>query len=240
MAATVTSTGMASISTVSALINGGDWDGLTAALSRMTNSEFRRTEALIRTQVLPSLGNGQFWEAYLHLVTFRRQAFLSGILAIRHLARHDELSADNVHARKVAGWLSTEAPGATIKVLRMAIPLLLNYRQTEEMLSVFHDDNTLAVAQVLMAEDSHHALYALFSLLKHHADDHELVRQTCLGLIRRNTDLAFNMASIVCSYFGISDIRSTFSLQVDPYELNYIDKSYDNFIHVLQGKRPRL
>lgn len=231
---------MASISMVSALIMNGDWEGLNSLLNRLTNSEFRKAEAMIRTQVLPSLTNNQFWDAYLHLIIYKRQAFLSGILAIGRLARHDELSLDYDSAHQTAQWLCHNAPDSTIKLLRMAIPLLLNHRQIDEFLSVFHEDNTLAVLQVLMTEDTHHAYYAMFNLLKHHADDHELVKQTCLGLIKKNTDLSFNMASIVRSYFGINDIRSTFSLQIEPFELNYIDKSYDNFIHVLQGKRPRI
>lgn len=231
---------MASISTVSAFIVNGDWEGLKSLLNRLTNSEFRKTEALIRTQILPSLTNSQFWDAYFHLITYKRQAFLSGILAIARLARHDELSLDNDSARQAAQWLRHDAADATIKLLRMAIPLLHSYSQIDEFLSVFHEDNTLAVLQVLMAENTHHAYYAMFELLKRHADDHELVKQTCLGLIKKNTDLSFNMASIVRCYFGINDIRSTFSLQIEPFELNYIDKSYDNFIHVLQGKRPRI
>ena len=52
--------------------------------------------------------------------------------------------------------------------------------------------------------------------------------------------MAFNMASILRGYFGIEQINMNFSLRIEPYELNYIDKSFANFNNFLNGRRPVL
>ncbi len=231
---------MTSISTVASLISRQDWDGLYEAFGKMSNSEFRRIETQIREHVLPTLQNDTFWDAYLHLIMFRKQSFLSGILAISHLIRTKNIQFQCDEARKVACWLKENSPESIIKVLRMAVPLLDTYEMTEELFTTFKTDSLLQGASILVAENSSHAYYVLFNMLKAHADDHESIKQVCLGLIRKNTDLSFNMASILRCYFDIKDIKSTFSLDIQPYELSYIDKSYENFNHVLQGKRPRI
>ena len=58
--------------------------------------------------------------------------------------------------------------------------------------------------------------------------------------MKKNNDMAYNMASILKHYFGIDELKATFSLLIEPYELSYIEQNYDNFNHVLKGKRPRL
>lgn len=229
---------MIASNSIHAMIANGDWDSLRSALTKMSNSEFRKTEGQVRSHILPLLDNDAFWAAYAQLVMFRRQSFISGILAIGHLARSGKLSLDNDDARGVASWLAENSPESVAKVLRMALPLLQSYEQVEAFLSVFKMESAAQCASVLLQEDAVHTYYALFNLLKQHCDDHTLIYQTCLGLIKKNTDLSFNMASIVRIYFDVKEIKSTFSLSVQPYELSYIDKSYDNFVRVLNGKRP--
>jgi hypothetical protein len=58
--------------------------------------------------------------------------------------------------------------------------------------------------------------------------------------MKRNNDMAFNMASIMRTYFGIDDLKSHLSLRIEPYELNLIDRSYETFFDFLNGKRPKV
>lgn len=222
------------------LIINANWTGLNERFNQMTNAEFRRTEQIIRENVLPTLSNAAYWNTYLHLILYRRQAFLSSILAIRHLARTDELSFSTAEAQAFISWIHANSPESVLKLLRMGIPQLSTSQQISSMIHWADSPDSREVAAILTKETSPHAYHALFQFLKHEDYNMPLLRTSCTTLMRKGDDMSFNMASILRSYFDIKDINSTLSLQVKPYELSYIDQSYDKFLHVLKGKRPKL
>ena len=102
----------------------------------------------------------------------------------------------------------------------------------------FHDERECVA--VLIKESTPYAYYVLFNVLRRAADNRQLLVAACQAIMRKNDDMSFNMASLLRSYFDLNEIKSTFSLQIEPYELSYIEQSYDNFMHVLKGKRPRI
>ena len=150
---------------VESYIKNRDWDALSHHLASVSNAEFRRLQTVMREKVMPHLANEMFWETYLHLLMFRRQAFLPCVLAAKGLAKSGSLDFDCQEAREVAA---------------------------------------------------------------------------CQAIMKKSDDMSFNMASLLRSYFDLHEIKSTFSLQIEPYELSYIEQSYENFEHILKGKRPKL
>lgn len=221
-------------------INHKDWEGLYNCFNRMSNSDFRKSEKIIKEQILTTLNNENFWDTYLHLNIYRRQAFLSGIMAITHLVKHNQLALDCQEVQKTAQWFNENHQESNIKLLKMVVPLLVSSEQIETFFQLFKTDSQQALINILLNESSNHAYFTLFKLLKYISDKHDIVRQACIVLIKKNNDKSYNMASILQCYFDIKDIKSTFSLKIQPYELNYIDKSYDNFIKFLNGKKPNL
>lgn len=222
------------------LIDAKDWVGLNNLLARLSNADFRRTESLVRDSVMPYLSNDEFWETYLHLLMYRRQAFLPCICSVKELARTDKLDFGCPQAVKLAQWLSQTSPESVAKVVRMAVPLLVTGKQIHTLFSLFGFTDEKSKVSVLVKETSPHAYYVLFETLKQVPDNHQLLRAACLAIMKKSDDLSFNMASILKSYFGLEGIRSSFSLRVEPYELSSIDRSYDNFLRVLNGKRPQM
>ncbi len=226
--------------TIRTLIESKDWAGLGNLFARQSNADFRRTESLVRDSVMPYLSNDDFWDTYMHLMMFRRQSFLACICSIGELAKTGRLDFSSQKAVELAQWMRLTSPESEAKVVRMALPLLVT---GEQILSLFHlfsfTDEKSKVA-VLVKETSPHAYYALFETLKQVPDDSQLLRAACLAVMRKSDDLSFNMASILKSYFGLDDIRSSFSLRIEPYELSFIDRSYENFLCVLYGKRPQM
>lgn len=225
---------------ITQFISHKDWEGLYNCFNRMTNSDFRRSEKIIREQILPKLDNENFWDTYMHLNMYRPQSFISGILAISNLIKQNKLSLDCKEAQETAQWFNEKHSDSNIKILKMAIPLLTSHEQIEDFFSLFKTNSPQSLISILLNESSDHAYFTLFKHLKYISDNHDIVRQTCIVLIKKNTDKSYNMASILQCYFDIKDIKSTFSLDIQPYELNYIDKSYDNFVKFLNGKKPCL
>lgn len=213
-----------------------DWDAMRQQLSHMSNAEFRRTEGAIRTYML-SLDNAIFWEMWLHLLQHRHQAFLSCILSIRNLAKHDTIDFLCDEARECAAWVKKNIPDNVIKILRMAIPQLQNEQQITDVFRLFDIDEETVWVSILIREDTPLSYYMLFRALQK-ADDPALSRASFITVIKKNNDMAFNMASIIKTYFGLDDVKSSFSLPVQPYELSHITHSFENFYHFLTGKQP--
>ena len=214
-----------------------DWQSLTASLDRLTNAEFRQAERLVRDELMPTLPNDDFWTAYVYLIIYRRQAFLSCIRAVHTLATARSLSFETEAARQVARELDEVN---ALKVIDMALPLLQTEEQISGIFRLFNIDDEQKKVSLLIRIDTPLAYYMLFRTLCHLPDNHALALRCYRFILRRQNDSAFNMCSILRSYFGLTEAQEQLSLRIEPYELSYLDRSYDRFVHVLNGKRPRL
>ncbi len=220
-------------------VNDRNWDGLSQLFQRMSNAEFRRTEKVVRDLVMPRLDNDLFWETYHHLLVFRHQAFLPAITAIKRLAHNGELSFDSPSASALSEYVVNHLTDERMKMVRMAIGLLETEEQISGLFSWLRIDQPGQRASALLSLNTPIAYYLLFQTLRHAEGERELVLRCCQMLIRKSDDLSFNMVAILREYFGLTELKNTLSLRIQPYELSYIDSSYANFEHVLQGKRPR-
>ena len=221
-------------------IEAHDHEKLHSILRRLTNMEFKRTEQSVRESILPALPNDLFWESLLALVKFRRQAFISGIMAVEKLAKKGTLDFECMEAQAFSEHLRTCCPDSIDKLVSMALPKMQTEVQTDELFHCFKVDNPRTRIALLLKSESPLAYYVLFKSLKHIPDQKDIVRKSCIYIMKRNNDMAFNMASILRTYFGIDDLKSQLSLRIEPYELNLIDRSYETFLDFLNGKRPKV
>ncbi len=224
--------------TIRQTLEEGRFDQLRTILGHMSNMEFRRMERVVREDILPSLPNEKFWTALRHLIIYRRQAFLSSIMAVERLAKEKTLDFDNEDARQLYGHLVTTCPEAIDKLQSMALPLLHTEEQIDGLFRCFHTDDPRKRTALLLKAESPLTYYVLFKNLRQIPDHQELVRKCSVYIMKRNNDMAFNMASIMRSYFGISDLRSNLSLHIEPYEHSLLDRSYETFLNFLHGKKP--
>lgn len=221
------------------LVKARDWDGLAQQMGRLSNMEFRRLESVMRKEVLTELENGLFWETLLHIIKFKRSAFLSGVLAARHLAEKGMLDFTDEHVEQLYKHLKATSPESVVKICNMILPALQTETQAEGLFRALHIDNEVTRLSILLKVDSPLAYYLVFNTLKT-VEDKQTARKCCMTIIKRGDDRAFNMASLVKTYFGLDELPARFSLAIEPYELNHIDKDFDTFLHVLNGKRPKL
>lgn len=214
-----------------------DWDALDQLLFRLSHSQRRRVQDSIRLQVLPTLDNEAFWQAYAHLVALRPQAFLSCMLAAERLAAEDSLSFDCEGARLLAAELSHEQAR---KVADMALPLLHTEAQVEGLLarlSIFDEQERLAL---LLGQQTPLGYFLLLRTLQRLPHRRDLALRCCRFILRRADDCALNMASILRTEFGLHEIDTRLPLRLEAYELSRLTTSFDQFKHVLDGKKPKL
>ncbi len=214
-----------------------DFEGLSQWLGRLSNSDFRRMERNVRENIMSSLDNDRFWELFRFFATYRPQAFLPCIANIRHLVDNGTLKFDNDNVKKISEELSDND---ITKMVGMALPHLNDVSQIDELFKAFDFNDPFKCVSALIKQDSSLAYYILFKILKHNSDKRDLCVKTCQFMMKKNNDISFNMASILREYFGLQEVKGQFSLKVEHYELNYIDKSFDTFKYVLEGKRPKI
>lgn len=214
-----------------------DWDALDQMLSRLSHSQKRHVQETIRRQVLPTLDNEAFWQSYAHLVALRPQAFLSCVLAVEQLAAEDTLDFDCDGAKRLAAELSHEQAR---KVADMALPLLHTESQVEGLLArlgIFEEQERLAL---LLGQPTPLGYFLLLRTLQRLPHRRDLALRCCRFILRRADDRALNMASILRTEFGLHEIDNRLPLRLETYELSRLTTSFDQFKHVLDGKKPRL
>lgn len=166
------------------LVERHDWDALRQVFSRMTNMEFRKTEGVMRNDILPGLSNEDFWEALFHLVVYRHQAFITCILAVKHLVADNTLAFNNRWIEELVAFLTQNSPGTLQKLMTMAIPIMETETQINEMFNAFGFENERDRIAALINVATPLAYYVLFKILKHLADNRELVRKCCIFILK--------------------------------------------------------
>lgn len=214
-----------------------DWNGMDRTLHSLSNMEFRRMEQVVRVAVLPTLDNDLFWEALFHLILYKRAAFISGVTSCGHLIKDGSLSFNNDSVKALYEHLKKTNAESLTKIANMMLPLLDDEKRINELFEAFHIDNDITRLSILLKVDTPLSYYIIFKTLKM-VDDRLVASKCCRSIMKRNTDMAFNVVSLIKSYWSLDDLPARFSLNIPDYELSHIDKSYENFLHTINGKRP--
>lgn len=221
------------------LIGTRDWEGLTQMLGNLSNMELRRMERVMREEVLTGLENDLFWETLLHLIIFKRAAFISGVTALTHLAKDGTLDFEAKSVDRLCEHLKATNQESLVKMCNMMVPELRTEVQVMGMFEAFHVENEVTRLAVLLKAEHDLSYYLIFKTLKL-IEDKLVARKCCVALMKRQDDRAFNAVCLIKAYFGLDDLPARFSLTIEQYELSHIDRDYNTFIHVLNGKRPRI
>ena len=221
------------------MIGTRDWEGMTQMLGSLSNMELRRMEHVMREEVLTGLENDSFWETLLHLIIFKRAAFISGVTAVTHLVKEGTLDFEVEGVRRLYEHLRATNSESLLKICNMMMPELRTEAQVMGMFGAFHVENEVTRISVLLKSEHDLSYYLIFKTLKL-IEDRLIARKCCVALMKRQDDRAFNAVCLIKAYFGLDDLPARFSLTIEQYELSHIDRDYNTFIHVLNGKRPRI
>ncbi len=213
------------------------WEELYRILDSLTHSEFRRAEVALRNDILPNLSQEAFWQTYAQLLAYRPQSFITCILALPAIMKREPLNLDTVQARAVTSMVS---PLHARKIISMLLPSLTTPEQIAQFFLHFRFNDEREQVRTLIQTDTPAARFMLFKTLKHIPEKRNLALNCCRHFIRKGNDQALNMASILKAYFGLHEITVVLPLNIQPYELSYLDTNYDTFCYALQGKQPKI
>ena len=220
---------------LSALFDSRDWDALQTYLGGLSNAHFRTAGYLIGERMMLSQTADDFWEVMRRLILWQPKAFTvtTGKAALLRLQRRT-VSLEDAGFQLLVHALST--PERMIdrqKLLMLWLPAISEPQIMEQLFLQFGINDRRRVDFLLRTEGLP-AAFVLLRVLCYEDHDRDFLTSICRQVMRRGDSLSFNLASLLRTYFDLPEVRGTFSLALQPYELSRLDTDFDVFCRVIK------
>ncbi len=202
------------------------WDQITPYLEGLTNSRFYTASYMLGDSLLPKMEADDFWTVVTLLYNYSPKAFLS--LCMRVAGKRQE---DLEHPKAEALWKRiAETPVEVQKTLFSLLPMIKdNVPLVEHLLNVMNCVDPHDRIAFLLQFNTPATAYLLLLAVRRIEEDRTLVLRTTYYLIKKGDALSYNMASLFKVFFGLDEVRGTFSLRLEPYELARLENDYEAF-----------
>lgn len=217
-------------------------DQLLAYLAEMSNAQFRNASRVLGERLLPSVDNDVFWPLFRALFLSDRKAYLGTLLkalALRLSPRGAEVSTSILEESGI--WTSefvsvchdlTDTDRK--KVLLYLLPLFASPSDVERLFLQCGLKEGSSWIPFLLQVQSKPCYFLLLKALRYVEHDKPLLIRTCHFLMKRGDGLSFSMASLLRLSFGLEEVRGTFSLSLEPYQLARVEQSYEAFLQTMK------
>ena len=213
------------------LLTAGDWSALPPYFSTLSVARFRAAGPLLASLMAQQLGADDYWELTRVMVQYHSRAFLVTLLkaSVAGNVSFDgqqfadfckSISGNAVDVEKTFACLFPVFDGDPQSVLRLFTLLAV----TDEQQRV----------RLLLRQDSDAAFYVLFHTLNYLENDRAFLLRTVKFLIQKQEERSYNFASLLTSHFGLSEVKAVFSLHIEPYQLAWLQGSFDAFRKALK------
>ena len=119
------------------------------------------------------------------------------------------------------------------KLLLLWLPVISDPQKMQKLLQDFGIDTPRRQVEFLLRTDNLAAAFLLLKALRFEEHDSEYLTTVCRQVMRRGDSLSFNLASLLRTYFDLPDIRGTFSLSIQHYELSRLDTDFEVFKRIV-------
>ncbi len=214
-----------------ALVEARDWEGLPLYLDTLSNSQFRTAGYMLGEMLTENLPDGDFWQLTQRLVSYNSKAFLVTLLKSA-VGRGVNVEGDGF--RSLCEQLKNNEIDVQ-KVLANIVPVLDTPDHIRLLFNLLGVNDPEKRLPYLLKATGNPASYVLFHTLKYLEHDRSLLIRAVYFLMKRGDDRSFNFASLLKSYFGLEEVKGSFSLRIEPYQLARLDGSYEAFSQALNS-----
>ncbi|MGN0672302.1 MAG: hypothetical protein ACI4KE_06675 [Anaerovoracaceae bacterium] len=209
----------------------GGCAALPSFLDSLSVSQFRTAGYILGDRVALEVEPECFWELFLTLVSYDNRAFLVTMLhALAERLKKGDISLEDKGFVSLVPFL-TEID--TDKVLFHLLPIQTEPMSVLLLLDNLHVNNIQKRIRLLLPSATIPCAYVLFRTLRYVEHDHSLLLRVANSLIKQGDSVSFNLASIIKEFFGLNELKGTFSLRMQPWELSRIENSYEAFYQVI-------
>ena len=209
----------------------GGCAALPTFLRTLSVSQFRTAGYMLGERVALEVAPLEFWELFLTLLRMDNRAFLVTMLqalAVR-LERGDVSLCDEGFAALIPCFTEIDAD----KTLARLLPLQRDPDSIVHLLDLLGIHDSRKRITLLLSVGTVPCAYVLFRTLRYVEHEWSLLLRVASLLVRRGDAVSFNLASIMKEYFGLHELKGTFSLHLKPWQLSRLETSYEAFSQAL-------
>ena len=200
---------------------------LTDVLDSLSHSQFRTAVYMIGERYAPGLPADAFWRLFTTLVKWNPKAFLVVMLKAfsERMGKGTAGIRDDGFSR-LCGIMNEVDRQKTIDFL---LPFLTDDEEVRHLFRCLGLQEAGRWIPYLMRVNTLPCAFVLFSSLRYIEHERDYLVRIAYYLMKRGDGLSFNLASLMKAYFGLDELKGTFSLQLKPFELARLETSYKAF-----------
>ncbi len=213
----------------------GQMSQVVIYLQTLSHARFRTAGYVLGERIMLQCPADTFWLLAHTLVQFDNRAFLVTVIKsyLNRVERVGDIGLLDVGFQKFCLLLRPNEEDCR-KALQQLLPALAEPQQIRHLFSLLGIEDQVRWIPFLLQCRTMPSYYLLFNSLHFIEHDTDRLVRIAYYLTRSGDALSFNLASLMKAYFGLSQVRGTFSLHLRPYELARIASSYDVFCQKMQ------
>lgn len=219
-----------------------DADSLLSYLEGLSNSQFRHVSRLLGDSLLVQADAETFWTLFGVLFIRDRKAYLGTLLKALVLRIEmfksvcdgtQVLETSGIWDERFVGVCQNLTDTDRKKVLLALLPLVSAPADAERLFRQCGLKESSEWVPFLLLVPTMPCYFLLLKAMRYVEHDRALLIRTCHFLMKRGDGQSFNLASLLRLSFGLEEVRGTFSLSLEPYQLSRIEQNYDAFFQVM-------
>ena len=203
-----------------------DLDELLKLLDSFSNSQFRTAVYMLGERYALELSADGFWRLFSVLLQRDSKAFL--IVMLKALVKRMEKGEASIEDEGFKNLCHIMNEVDRQKTLQFLLPYLKDEEQVRYLFRCFSMEANEWIPYLIKVNTLPCA-FVLFSSLRYIEHERDYLVRIAYYLMKRGDGLSFNLASLMKAYFGLEELKGTFSLQLKPFELARLETSYKAF-----------
>ncbi|MBR6171363.1 MAG: hypothetical protein IKQ51_11805 [Bacteroidaceae bacterium] len=203
-----------------------DFDELLELLDSFSNSQFRTAVYMLGEKYALELSADGFWRLFSVLLQRDSKAFL--IVMLKALAQRMDKGDASIQDEGFKNLCHLMNKIDQQKTLQFLLPYLKDEEQVRFLFQCFSMETSEWIPYLIKV-NSLPCAFVLFSSLRYIEHERDYLLRIAYYLMKRGDGLSFNLASLMKAYFGLEELKGTFSLQLKPFELARLETSYKAF-----------
>ena len=206
---------------------------LYSYLLKSSNAQHRVACSALAEVVLPEMEVSPFWALFAHLHNADSKAYLGMLLkALNKIVSGKGWCV--LETGQFASICSTFTDIDVTKTIVSLLPKAVEVQQAEHLFSACGVGEGERRIALLLQVDTRVSDFMLLKALRYVEHDVVLLTRTCRYLMKRGDGHSFSLASMICTSFGLEDVRGVFSLNLEPYEIARIESNFEAFCKAMK------
>lgn len=208
------------------LVMSEDFNAALDLLDSLSNAHFRTAVYMIGERYTLELPKVAFWNLFAQLLQKDSKAFL--VVMLKALSQRMERGDVSIQDEGFLNLCSLMNEVDRQKTLSFLLPCLKDDEQVRHLFRCFSLEAHEWIP-FLIKVNTLPCAFVLFSSLRYIEHERDYLVRIAYFLMKRGDGLSFNLASLMKAYFGLEELKGTFSLQLKPFELARLETSYKAF-----------